>query len=546
MINLAYYFDWFQAEAVSEQRLAGQERAVERLAELCQHHNIILLQPSSYRVFDGSRATAYSEKDEPVPLGVRGQALWRIEQSVRATCPQHVLLRFGWLLDDSTDGILGRFLARAEQPEELLLADDRRGNPTPVDDAARVIISVLKQLDCAAPLWGTYHYAGHEATTPLALGQAILTEARALHPLAIESPTPRPTPHDRTPRKNRSTRCWPARKFFTLSGSSPAPGVRHSQAYWIGFIVMAEGPVLITGGAGFIGSHLTDALLAKGHSVRILDDLSTGKRSNLPLDNPAVELIEGDVADAALVARVMAGCSAVAHLAAVASVQASVDDPVRTHQSNFIGTLNVCEAMRQSGVKRVLFASSAAVYGNNGEGQSIDEDTPKAPLTPYASDKLASEFYLDFYRRQHDLEPVVFRFFNIYGPRQDPSSPYSGVISIFSERAQKGLPITVFGDGEQTRDFVYVEDLVDLLVQAIEKPEVEVGAVNVGWNQATTLKQMLQALAAVVGDLPPISYGPARSGDIRHSRADNHRLLQRFSFPQQTPMSVGLARLLGR
>jgi len=309
---------------------------------------------------------------------------------------------------------------------------------------------------------------------------------------------------------------------------------------------MAKGPVLITGGAGFIGSHLTDALLANGHSVRILDDLSTGKRSNLPLDNPAVELIEGDVADAALVTRAMSGCSAVAHLAAVASVQASVDDPVRTHQSNFIGTLNVCEAMRQTGVKRVLFASSAAVYGNNGEGQSIDEDTSKAPLTPYASDKLASEFYLDFYRRQHDLEPVVFRFFNIYGPRQDPSSPYSGVISIFSERAQKGLPISVFGDGEQTRDFVYVEDLVQVLVQAIEKPEVQAGAVNVGWNQATTLKQMLQALADVVGDLPAISYGPARSGDIRHSRADNRRLLERFDLPAQTPMSVGLARLLGR
>ncbi|QAY91371.1 NAD-dependent epimerase/dehydratase family protein [Pseudomonas sp. ACM7] len=309
---------------------------------------------------------------------------------------------------------------------------------------------------------------------------------------------------------------------------------------------MADGPVLITGGAGFIGSHLTDALLAKGHSVRILDDLSTGKRSNLPLDNPGVELIVGDVADAALVAQAMVGCSAVAHLAAVASVQASVDDPVKTHQSNFIGSLNVCEAMRQTGVKRVLYASSAAVYGNNGEGESIDEDTPKAPLTPYASDKLASEHYFDFYRRQHGLEPVIFRFFNIFGPRQDPSSPYSGVISIFSERAQKGLPITVFGDGEQTRDFVYVEDLVDLLVQAIEKPQVEVGAVNVGWNQATTLKQMLEALEAVVGQLPPVSYGPARAGDIRHSRANNQRLLERFTYPEQTPMRVGLARLLGR
>ena len=141
---------------------------------------------------------------------------------------------------------------------------------------------------------------------------------------------------------------------------------------------------------------------------------------------------------------------------------------------------------------------------------------------------------------------MVFRFFNIFGPRQDPSSPYSGVISIFSERAQKGLPITVFGDGEQTRDFVYVEDLVDVLVQAIEAPQVEEGAVNIGLNQATTLKQLLEALGEVVGQLPPVSYGPARSGDIRHSRANNQRLLQRFKFPEQTPMSVGLARLLGR
>ncbi|KQZ81221.1 NAD-dependent epimerase/dehydratase family protein [Pseudomonas sp. Root562] len=309
---------------------------------------------------------------------------------------------------------------------------------------------------------------------------------------------------------------------------------------------MADGPVLITGGAGFIGSHLTDALLAKGYSVRILDDLSTGKRSNLPLDNPKVELIVGDVADAALVARTMAGCSAVAHLAAVASVQASVDDPVKTHQSNFIGSLNVCEAMRQSAVKRVVFASSAAVYGNNGEGESIDEDTAKSPLTPYASDKLASEHYFDFYRREHGLEPVIFRFFNIFGPRQDPSSPYSGVISIFSERAQKGLPITVFGDGEQTRDFLYVEDLVKLLVQAIEKPQVELGAVNVGWNQATSLKQLLTALESVVGELPAVSYAPARSGDIRHSRANNRQLLERFKAPAQTPLSVGLARLLGQ
>lgn len=309
---------------------------------------------------------------------------------------------------------------------------------------------------------------------------------------------------------------------------------------------MSNGPILITGGAGFIGSHLTDVLLAKGYSVRILDDLSTGKRSNLPLDNPQVELIVGDVADADVVARAMVNCQAVAHLAAVASVQASVDDPVRTHQSNFVGTLNVCEAMRQANVKRVVFASSAAVYGNNGEGFAIDEDTPKAPLTPYASDKLASEYYFDFYRRQHALEPVVFRFFNIFGPRQDPSSPYSGVISIFSERAQKGLPITIFGDGEQTRDFFYVEDLVGLLVQALEAPHVEDGAINVGMNQATSLTQMLGVLAEVLGEIPPVSHSPARAGDIRHSRANNDRLLKRFKLAETTPISVGLAKLLGK
>lgn len=309
---------------------------------------------------------------------------------------------------------------------------------------------------------------------------------------------------------------------------------------------MSDAPVLITGGAGFIGSHLTDALLAKGYAVRILDDLSTGKRSNLPLHNPRVELIEGDVADAELVARAAVGCQAVAHLAAVASVQASVDDPVKTHQSNFIGTLNVCEAMRQAGIKRVVFASSAAVYGNNGEGEAITEDTPKAPLTPYASDKLAGEQYLDFYRRQHGFEPVVFRFFNIFGPRQDPSSPYSGVISIFAERAVKGLPIAVFGDGEQTRDFFYVQDLVDLVVQGIEKPVVEEGAVNVGLNATTSLNQLLAALADVVGNLPTVSYLPARSGDIKHSRASNQRLLARFDVPEPTPLKVGLARLLGR
>lgn len=309
---------------------------------------------------------------------------------------------------------------------------------------------------------------------------------------------------------------------------------------------MSDAPILVTGGAGFIGSHLVDALLASGRSVRVLDDFSTGKRSNLPLDNGRLEVLEGNVADADHVLAAVEGCAAVAHLAAVASVQASVDDPVATHRSNFIGTLNVCEAMRTHGVKRVLFSSSAAVYGQNGEGTAIGEDTPKAPLTPYASDKLASEYYLDFYRRQHGLEPAIFRFFNIYGLRQDPSSPYSGVISIFTERAARRLPISIFGDGEQTRDFLYVDDLVRLLMQALSATSVEEGAVNVGLNQATTLLQLLQAIGGVLGGLPEITHLPARSGDIRHSRADNTRLLDRYELGQTTSTQTGLARLLGR
>ncbi|QMV62671.1 NAD-dependent epimerase/dehydratase family protein [Pseudomonas berkeleyensis] len=306
---------------------------------------------------------------------------------------------------------------------------------------------------------------------------------------------------------------------------------------------MAE--ILVTGGAGFIGSHLVDALLAAGQRVRVLDNLSMGKRNNLPLDNPALQFIEGDVADAQLVAQAVAGCDAVVHLAAVASVQASVDDPVATHQSNFIGTLNVCEAMRLHGVRRVVYASSAAIYGNNGEGVAIDEDTAKSPLTPYAADKLASEHYLDFYRRQHGLEPAVFRFFNIFGPRQDPSSPYSGVISIFTQRAQQGLPISVFGDGEQTRDFFYVGDLVELLMQALGAGQVEPLPVNVGWNQAVSLNQLLAEIGTLCGALPQVTHLPARAGDIRHSRADNTRLQAQYQLPAQTPLRDGLARLLG-
>lgn len=276
----------------------------------------------------------------------------------------------------------------------------------------------------------------------------------------------------------------------------------------------------------------------------MLDNLSTGKTHNLPLDNAALNLVVGDVADASVVEQAMRDCDAVVHLAAVASVQASVDDPVSTHQSNFLGTLNVCEAMLKAGVKRVVFASSAAIYGNNGEGTAIHEDTPKSPLTPYASDKLASEYYLDFYRRQHGLEPVVLRFFNIFGPRQDPSSPYSGVISIFTQRAMAGQPIKVFGDGEQTRDFVFVADLVNVIGQALKADSPAAQPVNVGLSRATSLNQLIAELGTATGNALSVTHDDPRLGDVRHSRADNTRLLKRFALPNPTSIRDGLAQLI--
>lgn len=307
---------------------------------------------------------------------------------------------------------------------------------------------------------------------------------------------------------------------------------------------MSESPILVTGGAGFIGSHLVDGLLAQGYAVRVLDNLSMGKLGNLPLDNPRLRFIEGDVADAAVVDSAVAGCRAVAHLAAVASVQASVEDPIGTHRSNFVGTQNLCESMCRHGVKRVIFSSSAAVYGQNGEGSAIHEDTPKAPLTPYAIDKLGSEYLLQFYAREHGLEPAIFRFFNVFGPRQDPSSPYSGVISIFIERARKGLPITVFGDGEQTRDFIYVADLVKVLRQALTADTVQEGAVNVGLGCSTSLNVLLGCIGDLCGGLPEVSHAAPRSGDIRHSLADNRRLLERFDLGEPTALRDGLRALL--
>jgi UDP-glucose 4-epimerase len=307
--------------------------------------------------------------------------------------------------------------------------------------------------------------------------------------------------------------------------------------------------ITVTGGAGFIGSHLVDRLLEGGHQVVVLDDFSTGHRSNLPDDHPRLRIVEGDAADPRAAAAATDGCRAVVHLAAVASVQASMEDPVHTHRSNLIATLIMLEAASAAGARRFLYASSAAVYGD-ARDLPVAEDAPTHPLSPYAADKLAGEHYLAHYHRTGRVQGTAFRFFNVYGPRQDPSSPYSGVISIFLERARRRAPITVFGDGAQTRDFVYVQDVVDQLVAAVGTPAEEGGELpvyNVGTGREVSLSELLDTLEALLGPIEA-RHAPARAGDIRHSRADIMRLRRlseaRGLSAPSTPLKDGLAAML--
>ncbi len=297
--------------------------------------------------------------------------------------------------------------------------------------------------------------------------------------------------------------------------------------------------ILVTGGGGFIGSHLVDLLLKREHVVIVLDNFSTGKRSNLPLEHPQLKIIEGDIRDTDTVFQAAEGCDAIVHLAAVASVQASVDEPIGTHEVNLVGTVKLLEAAKQHSIKRFVFASSAAIYGNT-EVMPVSESTPLSPLTPYAADKLASEYYIDFYRRQYGLSPAVFRFFNIFGPRQDPSSPYSGVISIFMQRTINDQPMTVFGDGEQSRDFVYVADLVQLLADAVEKQNPNHLPMNVGNGTQTNLNQLLDLIRDFSGKKLAVSYEESRLGDIKHSLADNRAVCEKMDYHRQYPVALGL------
>lgn len=300
--------------------------------------------------------------------------------------------------------------------------------------------------------------------------------------------------------------------------------------------------VLITGGAGFIGSHLVERVLAAGNSVRVLDNLSTGKRENLPA-HPQLEFVQGDICDRSLVVESVRGTDAIVHLAAIASVQASVDDPAGTHETNFDGTLSLLEAARGAGVNRFVYACSAAVYGDT-EILPVSESVATNPLTPYAADKLAGEHYLGFYHRKFGIQTTAFRFFNIYGPRQDPSSPYSGVISIFVDRLRTGAPVVLFGDGHQTRDFVYVGDLATLLARSITESAAFGQVMNVGRGVECSLLELLAAMERLTGRKLERFHEAARVGDIVRSCANVERLRSLFGTVPQTSIDAGLQQLL--
>jgi len=300
---------------------------------------------------------------------------------------------------------------------------------------------------------------------------------------------------------------------------------------------------LVTGGGGFIGSHLVETLLRLDCRVRVLDDFSTGRRANLP-DDPRLEIQEGSVADLDAVGRAAAGATMIFHLAAIASVGRSIADPRGTHRVNYGGTVAVLEAARRWKVPRTVIASSAAVYGDADAALRRETDETH-PLSPYAVDKLASEAICDFYRDMHDIRCAALRFFNVFGPRQDPASDYSGVVSIFLDHAARNAAPTIYGDGEQTRDFVHVTDVADALVAAASVPWMpEFGAVNIGSGKATSIHGLWREIATLTGAAATPKRASARSGDIRRSRADISRAADLLGWRPQVDLATGLADMM--
>jgi UDP-glucose 4-epimerase len=298
--------------------------------------------------------------------------------------------------------------------------------------------------------------------------------------------------------------------------------------------------VLVTGGAGFIGSHLVRACLGAGESVRVLDDFSTGRRENLADVRSDVELIEGGVEDLDGLRRAVSGCELVYHEAAVVSVPRSVEDPLRAHAVNALGTLHVLLAARDAGVRRVVFAGTCAVYGDDPVLPKTEEMLPR-PLSPYAIQKLAGEHYCQRFTALYGLETVVLRYFNVFGPRQDASSSYAGVIPLFVSALVRGRAALIYGDGRQTRDFVHVRDVVAANRAAASAAGAQGLVLNVGRGEAVSVRELFEAIARELGaeGIRP-NYAAERPGDVRHSRADASRAKRVLGWSAAISLPEGL------
>jgi UDP-glucose 4-epimerase len=296
--------------------------------------------------------------------------------------------------------------------------------------------------------------------------------------------------------------------------------------------------VLVTGGAGFIGSHVAEALLARGERVTVVDDLSSGRRANVPA---GAAFMQGDLAEPGVAERALQGCGRVVHCAARPSVALSVEDPCASNQANLQASTRLAVAARAAGVRRLVYSSSSAVYGGT-DAAPADEERRERPLSPYGMNKLAAEQLFRMAPALWGLDTFCLRYFNVYGPRQDPSSPYSGVISLFVTAALAGREPLIHGDGAQTRDFTFVKDVVRANLLALDAAQGGGRVANVGRGQATSVVDLWRAVAAACGR-PGLAarHGPSRAGDIRHSLAATARAREWLGFEARTPLDEGLA-----
>jgi nucleoside-diphosphate-sugar epimerase len=298
---------------------------------------------------------------------------------------------------------------------------------------------------------------------------------------------------------------------------------------------------LVTGGAGFIGSNIVDELIRRGHEVTVLDDLSSGKTANLELVANRIRFIEGTISDLDTAKRACEGVDYVVHLAARTSVPKSVKDPIETNQVNIDGTLNVLVAARDAGVKRIVYAASSAAYGEAPTLPKV-ETMQAEPISPYGVTKYVGELYARVFGKVYGLEFACLRYFNVFGPRQDPTSTYSGVLSRFMLAVLQGQCPVIYGDGEQSRDFIYIANVVDLTLRAAETPGASGVILNGGTGAKITLNEVVRQLGELTGKKIVAKYEPPREGDIRDSQADIRLAKQTLGYEPRVQFSEGLRR----